>query len=395
MGGESTGEDLVAIDPGEFAPPVDSSVVARLVAVALPGGPAFVETVRRIWDDGDAVAPLDPAAPPPLRRTQIEALRPHAIIDEDGTRLLDDPLDVLEGDATAMLSSGTSGAPRAVVHTHAAIESAAYVSATALGVDPDVKWLACLPLHHVGGFGVVARSLVTAAELEVHPRFDASAVDEAATRGATHVSLVPTALGRIDSTRWRLILLGGSRPPQDRPPNTVVTYGMTETFGGIVYDHQALPGNEVTVGADGELLVRSPALARCLRDGRALLGSDGWFHTGDLGAIERTTGRVSVSGRAGDVINTGGEKVWPADVEAVLSLHSAVAEVAVVGRDDPEWGQRVVAVVVAADPSCPPRLEALRALVTEHLPPAAAPKELTLVDALPRTSLGKVRRAEL
>ncbi|MCC6225638.1 MAG: AMP-binding protein [Microthrixaceae bacterium] len=369
--------------------------MTRLVAVALPGGPAFVETVRRIWDDGDAVAPLDPAAPPPLRRSQIEALRPHAIVEDGRSRLLDDPLDMLEGDATAMLTSGTSGPPRAVIHTHAAIESAAHVSATALGVDPDVKWLACLPLHHVGGFGVIARSLVTATELEVHPRFDASAVDEAATRGATHVSLVPTALGRIDATRWRRILLGGSRPAQDRPPNTVATYGMTETFGGIVYDHLALPGNEVAVGADGELLVRSPALARSFRDGRALVGPDGWFHTGDLGSIDPATGQVSVSGRAGDVINTGGEKVWPTDVEAVLSLHPAVSEVAVVGRDDPEWGRRVVALVVPADHSNPPTLESLRALATEHLPPAAAPKELTLVDALPRTSLGKVRRAEL
>lgn len=354
-----------------------------------------MDAVRRAWDDGDAIAPIDPHANDAVRASQLAALRPHVIIDEDGVRDLDDPLPLEEGDATVLLTSGTSGVPRAAVHDHAAIRAAAYASATALGVDPDAHWLACLPLHHVGGFGVVARALVTGAGLEVHDGFNAAAVDAAAAAGATHVSLVPTALRRIDAARWRRILLGGSRIPHPRPANTVATYGMTETFGGVVYDGLPLPGNLVKRGPGGELLVRSPALMRCFRDGTPALGADGWFHTGDLGEVDPATGYVTVEGRAAEVINTGGEKVWPADVEAVLTEHPSIREVAVVGREDDEWGQRVVAVVVPVDPTSPPALDELRALVRETLPAAAAPKAVELVASLPRTSLGKVRRAEL
>lgn len=369
--------------------------MGRLIAIALPGGAAFADRVRRAWDDGDAVAPIDPTAPDVLRRAQLDALRPHVLVDEWGSHPLEDPLPVEEGDATVLLTSGTSGPPRAVVHHHDALEFAAFSSAVALGVDPTLRWLACLPLHHVGGFGVVARALVTGAALEVHPGFDSARVEAAAANGATHVSLVPTALARIDASAWRCILLGGSAIPSQRPPNTVATYGMTETFGGIVYDGLPLPENVVKVADDGELLVRSRALASRFRDGHPLLGPDGWFHTGDLGERDPGTGYVTVLGRAGDVINTGGEKVWPTDVEAVLTTHPGVAEVAVVGRSDPEWGQRVVAVVVPRDPQRLPDLADLRALVREHLPVAAAPKELEFVDSIPRTSLGKVRRAAL
>ena len=105
--------------------------------------------------------------------------------------------------------------------------------------------------------------------------------------------------------------------------------------------------------------------------------------------------RLVVDGRADDLIVTGGENVWPAPVEAVLGTHPAVAEVAVVGRADAEWGQRGVAVVVPTDPRDPPELADLRAHAQEHLPPWAAPRELVVVEALARTSLGKVRRDQL
>lgn len=369
--------------------------VRRLIAIALPGGTTLVDAIRRAWDDGDAVAPIDPRATAAVRAAALAALRPHLLLDESGVTPLPTPLPIEDGDATVLLTSGTSGSPRAVVHDHDAIEAAAFASAVALGVEVDLRWLACLPLHHVGGFGVIARALTTGAALEVHDGFDAAAVNTAAAAGATHVSLVTTALRRIDASRWHRILLGGSAIPADRPANTVATYGMTETFGGVVYDGLPLPGNEVEIAEGGELLVRSPALGRRFRDGSGLIGADGWFHTGDLGAFDAATGFVSVHGRGGDVINTGGEKVWPADVERALEAHPAVREVAVVGRDDPEWGQRVVAVVVPADPAAPPSLAELRAAARDRLPSPAAPKELVVVASLPRTSLGKIRRDEL
>jgi O-succinylbenzoic acid--CoA ligase len=102
-----------------------------------------------------------------------------------------------------------------------------------------------------------------------------------------------------------------------------------------------------------------------------------------------------VFGRAGDLIITGGENVWPEPVEAILALQAGVADVAVVGRVDEEWGQRVVAVIVPVDAGSQPALDALRAAVKEHIGAWAAPRDIELVEAIPRTALGKVRRRDL
>ncbi len=375
----------------------------ELVGLALPGGAPFLRELRAAWDRGDAVLPLAPDDPEPHRRRQLEAARPARVITEGGVEELDDGLPVEDGDAVVVCTSGTTGAPRAAVHTHDGLEAAAFASATALGVAPDVRWLACLPLHHVGGFSVLSRALLTGAGLEVVPRPDPEVIDAAPGRGCTHVSLVPTLLGRIDPARWRTILLGGSAPPADRPAHVVATYGCTETYGGVVYDGLALNGVSVrTVAAPGShwsvpapIELRTPSLMRCYRDGSQPAGGDGWFRTGDLGTIDPDSGRLDVAGRADDVIVSGGENVWPDPVEAVLGGVPGVVEVAVVGRPDPEWGQRVVAVVVPADPARPPRVEELRSAVRAELPPACAPRELELRDSLPRTALGKIERYRL
>ena len=370
--------------------------MSNVVALAQLGGPAFVESVRRIWDRGDVVAPIDPDAPPANRASLLAAIAPGAIIEPDGTeRLLPGGRPTADGDALVICTSGTSGSPKAAVLTHDALEAAAFASATALGVDVDVRWLACLPLHHIGGFGVVARALITGSELVVHPGFDATAVADAAAEGATHTSLVPTTLGRIDPSAFRVILVGGSNVPADRPANCIATYGMTETCGGVVYDGLALPEVAMRIAPDGQVQLRSPTLLRCYRDSTVPFGPDGWYSTGDLGSIDRTTGRLQVEGRLDDVIITGGEKVWPAHVERILLDDPRVGEVAVVGRPDPEWGQAVVALVVPADPATPPPLEDLRWLVRELLPAYAAPRAVELVESIPRTSLGKIRRRAL
>lgn len=370
-----------------------------LVALLLPGGPAFVEALERVWDAGDTVLPLDPRAPAMHTASLLRALGAGAVVEADGgRRALDHGRPTEPGDALVVATSGTTGAPKGAVLTHDAVEYAAYATSTALGVGPDVRWLACLPLSHVGGFSVITRALVTGAGLEVHDRADAATIDDAAARGATHVSLVPTLLGRIHPDRWRVILLGGSAVPPDRPTNTVATYGMTETFGGVVYDGLPLNGVAVRIAEDptraddepGPIELSSPTLLRCYRDGTVPVDARGWFRTGDLGTFDAPTGRLSVAGRADDLIISGGEKVWPGPVERIVAEDPAVAEVAVVGREDPEWGQRVVAVVVPADAASPPSLDGLRARVRERLPVAAAPRELVLVDSLPRTALGKI-----
>lgn len=389
------------------------------MAIDLPGGLAFLDALHRVWADGDAVLPLDQRLPGPARRALLDLARPREIIspvEHAGRTGVDPPTSwrrhpvdpkappVAEGDALVVASSGTSGSPKLVVHTHAGIVAHARAVHDRLGAAAGAdRWLACLPLAHLGGLGVVLRAMVTGTPVDVLPGFDAEVVADAAERlGTTLVSLVPTALDRVDPTRFRRVVLGGAADAADRPLNVVRTYGSTETGGGVVYDGVPLTGVEVTVSDDGAISVRGPVLARGIRavDGSVApcTGPDGWFSTGDVGrwAPARSgPDRLMVDGRADDLIVTGGENVWPDAVEARLRRHPKVAEVAVVGRPDAVWGQRVVAVIVPVDASTPPTLGDLRDHVRSHLPAHGAPREVALVSSLPRTALGKVRRSEL
>lgn len=362
----------------------------RLVAIDLPGGPAFVDTLRRVWDRGDAAFPLDRRLPDPARAAVVEAMAPATVIDERGEASLDGGRPVEPGDALVVATSGSTGRAKGAVLTHHAVIASARATNTRLGVGHDDHWLACLPLAHVGGLSVVTRALAAGTALTVLDGFDAAAVERSE---ATLVSLVATALARIDATRFRTIVLGGAAPPPVLPRNVVTTYGMTETGSGIVYDGLPLDGVEIRMDACGEIHVRAPMLLRAYRDGTVPL-VDGWFATGDLGRW-RSDGRLAVDGRAVDVIVTGAEKVWPAAVETVLAAHPEVADVAVAGRDDPEWGQVVTAYVVPVTATEPPTLATLRAFVKDRIAPYCAPRVLVIVADIPRTALGKPRRAEL
>ncbi len=376
-----------------------------LVAVTMPGGPAFVDAITRVWAAGDAIAPIDPRLPSPEARRVLDALRPGAVIESDGKRRsLDDGLPTEAGDAVVVATSGTSGRPKGVVHTMGSVEASAMATSRALGVDPTAdRWLACLPLAHIGGLSVVLRSVVTGTPVEVHDGFDPTAVVDAARRGATLVSLVTRALNQIPPKAFRTVLIGGAAPPADRPSNVVATYGMTETGSGIIYDdtktQRHLDGLEIRIGdtgdgvPEGEILVRGPMLFRGYRQGPSPFDRDGWFPTGDLGSL--VDGRLRVAGRSDDVIVTGGEKVWPEQIERHIATRHDVAQVAVIGRPDPDWGQRVVAVVVPQATESPPTVAQLRDTVIERFPVWCAPKAIELRSELPTTAIGKVRRRML
>jgi O-succinylbenzoic acid--CoA ligase len=362
-------------------------VAGRLIALDLPGGPAFVDALRAVWDRGDTALPVDQRVPQRARAELFDAMRPSSVIvaagDESplaGGRPTD------ERDALVVVTSGTTGIPKGVVLTHEAVAASAIASSARLGVATDDHWLACLPLSHVGGLSVVTRALHTGTRLTVVAGFD---VDDVERSGATLVSLVSTALHRIDASRFRKILLGGARPPSGLPPNVVTTYGMTETGSGVVYDGVPLDGVELRI-VTGEVHIRCPMLLRCYRDGTSPL-VDGWFATGDGGRLD-ADGELVVDGRIGELIITGGENVWPQAVEAVLSRHPAVHDVAIAGRPDAEWGEVVVAYVVADDD--PPSLDDLRDHVKASLPAYNAPRVLELVDEVPRTTLGKIVRTK-
>ncbi len=364
-----------------------------LVALDLPAGPGFVDVLTRIWDRGDAAFPLDQRLPASAKANQLAALAVAVVRDADGAEhRLTGSRPVEDGDALVIATSGSTGAPKGVVLTHTAVAASARASSKRLAVTSDDHWLACLPLSHVGGLAVVTRALLTGTPLTVLPGFDPAAVQSSP---ATLVSLVATALRRIDPAHFRVIVLGGAAAPDDLPTNIVTTYGMTETGSGIVYDGVPLDGVEVCLADDGEILVSGPMLLRAYRraDSDVDPRASGWLATGDLGRW-LPDGRLAVDGRRGDLIISGGENVWPEPVERAIRRDPRVADVAVAGTPDPEWGHVVTAYVVPAGTEAP-SLDDLRRAVREVLPAYCAPRMLELVESIPTTPLGKPQRSAL
>ncbi|HWB66797.1 MAG TPA: AMP-binding protein [Mycobacteriales bacterium] len=364
---------------------MSAAETVRLVGLALPPGAEFAAALDEAWARGDAVLPLDPAAPPDanarLRRdlTVGEAVAP--------------------GTGVVIATSGSTGEAKGVVLTRAALAASARATHDRIGAEPGDRWLSCLPWHHIAGLQVLLRSRLLGLPMVVHERFD---VERFAAADATLVSLVPTQLARlldagVDWSRFRVVLVGGAAAAPaliDRARAAgvpvVTTYGMSETCGGCVYDGRPLDGVEVDVDADGRIRLRGPMLASGYRgrpDLTAAAFSDGWFRTDDLGRID--DGRLEVLGRADDVVVTGGEKVAPGAVTAVLAGHPGIADVAVAGVPDAEWGQRLVAVVVA---TAPLELAGIRDWCRDRLPKAAVPQGLVVVDAIPQLPSGKPDR---
>jgi o-succinylbenzoate---CoA ligase len=380
-----------------------------LVAVLLPPS-AAAGVVVDAWSAGEAVLVLDPGGPGAELRARLAALRPTHLVDGSGRSALTDGVPAPDGVAAVVATSGTTGTPKGVELTADGIRASALASSAALGTGPADHWLACVPLHGVAGLAVLARAMHTGLPVTVHDRFDAERV--LAEPEVTVTSLVPTMLERLllalpglSGGGPRLVLLGGAPVPAGlveraagQGIRVVTSYGLTETFGGVVLDRRPIRGVQVRVDPVGQILVRGPMVMRGYAGDpavtAAVLGKDGWLATGDLGELA-PDGRLRVTGRLDDVVISGGVNVVPDEVEAVLRRHPGVADVGVAGRPDPEWGERVVAWVVPADPADPPTLAGLRAFAADRLAAAKAPRELVLVDALPRNGGGKLLRRSL
>jgi o-succinylbenzoate---CoA ligase len=340
---------------------------------------------------GPAILPLDATLPAPRLRQLTDAIAPGAGVAEDT--------------AVIIATSGSTGEPKGVELSAAALLHSARASLARLGAAGGGDaggWLCCLPVTHVAGLQVLVRSLLSSSERTVAPTLTATALSES---GCSYVSVVPTQLVRLLDepggaaalAGFAAVLVGGAAAAAgllDRARaagvRAVTTYGMSETCGGCVYDGVPLDGVTVRAAADGLLRISGPVLMNRYRGGPDL-GDE--FVTSDLGYVR--DGRVVVRGRADDVINTGGHKVVPGEVAAALESCPGVLEVVVVGRADPEWGQRVTAVVVPADPADPPSLELLRTHVSKRLPRYACPSEVVLTRAIPVLASGKPDLASL
>ena len=301
-------------------------------------------------------------------------------------------------------TSGTTATPKPVSLTYANFQASALGSAVALGLDPAERWLCPMPLTHVGGLSIPIRSAIYATTTVLHGRFETEAVLNALmdpARRITLVSLVPTMLARLldaglahpPALRWAL-LGGGPIAPALLERAELVgvpvapTYGMTEACSQIATFGWPLAGVRCRLdGPEREVKVRGPIVAPGEAD------AEGWLHTGDLGETDGR-GRLQITGRKADTIVSGGENVAPTEVEAALLSHPAVADAAVFGRTDPEWGEAIVARVVLrdgleADP------EELRAHCASSLARFKVPKAVEYAEDLPRTPSGKLLRREL
>ena len=330
---------------------------------------------------------------------------------------------------TIIFTSGTTGTPKGAMLTNGNHFASAIASRANLGAEPSDVWLDMLPLYHVGGLSIILRSAIDGASVVLERGFDARRANSAIrTHAATLVSVVATMLTRVlddnGDRRYpatlRCVLTGGGPVATalvERALRLGVpvapTYGLTETASQVVTAlpeeapvrpascGRPLPGVSIKIAnADaagrGEVLVRAPAvMAGYLDDEGATRAAirDGWLYTGDIGHFDEA-GYLYIDDRRSDLIVTGGENVYPAEVEAVLLAHSMVAEAGVYGCADPLWGHRVEAAVVLRDSASVGDGE-LRQWCSVRLAGFKVPRTIRFADALPRTASGKVRRAML
>ena len=369
----------------------------KLVGIDIPLSAEFVRALQDIWNAGDCAFPIDQRLAQKQKAQLVGEFFVDEIVTTEGRSVLGTQgSTIADNDAVLFTTSGSSGTPKGVIHTHDSLRANADIVARHFGDTSQMHWLACLPPSHVGGFGVISRALIWNCQLTTLPQFDAEQVESLARQGVTHTSLVATALQRINSELFERILLGGAKPPPNLPPNVTTTYGLTETMGGVVYGRTALSGVEISISEEQEILVRGPVLMD--RYYHQQLGhpidGDGWLHTGDLGSMS-VDKQLSVTGRRSELIISGGENIWPDAVEAALTSHADVSDVCVVGIDDHEWGQRVVAFIVPTKTSQTHSLSEWRDHVAESLPRFMAPRQVVLVDSIPRSALGKPQRQVL
>ncbi len=422
------------------------------VALLSHNSPAYVTAVHALTQLGAVLVPLNTRLTLDELRYQVTLAQPRLLLVSSDYAKLSDALDLptlpldtlmqphpnrvptqplnLDALHTLVFTSGTTGRPKAAALTLSAHFYSATASALRLGVQADDRWLCVLPLFHVGGLAILLRSALYGTGVVLMERFDLEAVRHAIdAQAVTLASLVPTMLTRLldaglrGTNHLRLALLGGAAATESLVQRAqavgipvATTYGLSEACSQVATqtpDRMAhkpgsvgrpLPfiqvrvvdehGADLPPGAYGEVIVSGPTLMQGYLDNpdaTAHTLRDDWLHTGDIGTLD-ADGDLWLIQRRSDLIVSGGENVYPAEVEAALRRHPAVADVCVVGVDDPEWGQQVAAAVVCQPGQAIADAD-LIAHARAHLAGYKVPRRLRFVEALPLTGSDKVSRA--
>ncbi len=444
-GAEAAARRLVSLGPREgdrVATLMDSSVrsvelihaAQRLGVVLVPLNTRLtVAEIGVLLDASDPVALVYDSSYlnsiDALRRNRFRAVESMAEFDSLPLALIPE-LKPIERDAphAIIFTSGTTGTPKGALLTNGNHFASALASRDKLGAMPSDRWLDLLPLYHVAGLSILLRSVIDGSGVVLHRGFDAGAANRSLREDRiTLLSVVATMLARmLDDNRegpypsLRCVLVGGGPVPPELVSRAAQmgvpvapTYGLTETASQVVTANpkdailkpgscgRPLLGNRIKIvdpdeSGRGEIAVKGPSVMagyfRAAAETRAVL-REGWLYTGDIGRFD-SDNFLYIDDRRGDLVVTGGENVYPAEVEAVLLSHPALAEAAVYSVEDPEWGHRVAAAVVARA-GLQVSAQELRAWCSPRLARFKIPTTFSFLDALPRTASGKIKRAIL
>ena len=399
------------------------------VGVLAPNGAAYVVAVHALARLGAVLVPINTRLTQREIDWQLHDARIKLLLDAAAIAALvhapavpavgrpDRDFDLAEPHSI-LYTSGTTGRPKGAILTYGNHWWSAVASALNLGLHAADNWLVCLPLFHVGGLSILLRSVAYGIPAIIHSRFDPAEVNAAIDeQGVALISVVSTMLERLLTERGerpfpatlRVVLLGGGPAPlplleralRAHAP-VVQTYGLTETASQVVTltpedaiskvgsAGKPLMGTHIRIEPDGEICLSGPTVSPGYlhQPPRA-----GWLHTGDLGYLD-ADGYLYVLDRRDDLIVSGGENIYPAEVEAALLAHPAVAEAGAFGQADSQWGSTVAAAVtLQAGAAVQP--DELLTFVRQRLASYKVPRRIDIRSELPRNAAGKLLRREL